>query len=136
MNVANSIAWDLACHSWDVHVPRDPQARFHPDAVALLAPHLQNVGAYLDKERGAALSAKPIVFRLSDSGIEYTLDPGAERPRLQQGGSADAPLVIEAPDEEIMRFVAGRYFVPGTQPRLKATKGTPQDLANLRRAFR
>jgi len=35
-----------------------------------------------------------------------------------------------------MRFVAGRHFVPGTQPRLKAAKGTPQDLSNLRRAFR
>lgn len=128
--------WELACHGWDVQVARNPQARFHPDAVALLAPRLQYVGAYLDKERGAALSTKPIVFKLADSGVEYTLDPSAERPRLQPGAAADAPLVIEGPDEEIMRFVAGRHFVPGTQPQLKAARGTPQDLANLRRAFR
>ncbi|HLZ28196.1 MAG TPA: maleylpyruvate isomerase family mycothiol-dependent enzyme [Chloroflexota bacterium] len=128
--------WELACHSWDVHVARNPRARFHPDAVAVLAPRLQYVGAYLDKERGAALSTRPIVFKLTDSGVEYTLDPGAERPRLQPGATADAPLVVEGPDEEIMRFIAGRSFVPGTQPKLRATRGTPQDLANLRRAFR
>jgi uncharacterized protein (TIGR03083 family) len=129
-------AWELACHSWDVQVSRDPHARFDPQAVALLAPRLQHVGAFLDKERAAALSTKPIVFRLADSGAEYTLDPGAERPRLQPGASADAPLVVEGPDEEIMRFVAGRHFVPGSRPQLKAVKGTAQDLANLRRAFR
>ena len=128
--------WELACHSWDVQVTRDPKARFHPDAVALLGPRLHLVGAYLDKDRGAALSTKPIVFKLSDSGAEYTLDPAAERPRLQPGASADAPLVVEGPDEEIMRFVGGRHFVPGTKPQLKATKGSAQDLANLRRAFR
>jgi uncharacterized protein (TIGR03083 family) len=128
--------WELACHSWDVQVARDSKARFHPEAVAVLAPRLHLVSAYLDKERGAALSTKPIVFKLTDSGAEYTLDPSAERPRLQPGASADAPLVIEGPDEEIVRFVGGRHFVPGTLPKLKAARGTPQDLANLRRAFR
>jgi uncharacterized protein (TIGR03083 family) len=128
--------WELACHSWDVYVARDPKARFHPEAVSLLAPRLQYVGAYLDKERGAALSTRPIVFKLKDSGSEYTLDPGAERPRLQHEASADAPLVVEGPDEEVIRFVGGRHFVPGTLPQLKAAKGTPQDLANLRHAFR
>jgi len=128
--------WELACHSWDVYVTRDARARFHPDAVALLAPRLHLVGAYLDKERGAALSTQPVVFKLTDSGAEYTLDPSAERPRLAQGATADAPLVVEGPDEEVMRFVGGRHFVPGTQPKLKASKGSAQDLANLRRAFR
>jgi uncharacterized protein (TIGR03083 family) len=128
--------WELACHSWDIQVTRNPQARFDPQAVALLAPRLQHVGVFLDKDRAAALSTKPIVFRLADSATAYTLDPGADRPRLQPGSIADAPLVVEGPDEEIMRFVAGRHVVPGTQPQLKAVKGTPQDLANLRRAFR
>jgi uncharacterized protein (TIGR03083 family) len=128
--------WELTCHSWDVQVARDPRARFQPEALALLAPRLHLVGAFLDRERAAALSTKPIGFRLADSGAEYTLDPSADRPRLQHGASGDAPLVIEGPDEEIVRFVAGRHFVPGTRPHLEATRGTAQDLANLRRAFR
>jgi uncharacterized protein (TIGR03083 family) len=128
--------WELACHSWDIVMVRDAHARFHPEAVALLAPRLQHVGVFIDKERAAALTTKPIVFSLADSGFDYTLDPGAERPRLQQGASSEAPRVVEGPDEEVMRFVAGRHFVPGTRPELKAIKGTTQDLANLRRAFR
>jgi uncharacterized protein (TIGR03083 family) len=129
-------AWELACHSWDVYVARDRQARFDAQAVAVLAPRLHLVGPPLDKERAQALTAKPVVFKLSDSGTAYTLDPSADRPRLQQGATADAPLVIEAPDEEIIRFVGGRHFLPGSQPRLKATQGSAQDLNNLRRAFR
>jgi hypothetical protein len=90
----------------------------------------------VDKERGAALAVKPVVFRLADSGGEYTLDPTTERPRLQRGAAAEAPLVIEGPDEEIVRFVSGRHFVPGARPTLQVTNGTVQDLASLRRAFR
>jgi hypothetical protein len=129
-------AWELACHSWDVYVARDPKATLSPEAVSLLGPRLHLVGPTLDKERGAALSTKPVVFRLTDSGSEYTLDPSAERARLQQGATSGAPLVIEGPDEEVVRFVGGRHFVPGTRPRLTAVTGTAQDLANLRRAFR
>ena len=102
----------------------------------MLGPRLHLVGPPLDKDRATALTVKPVVFKLGDSGIEYTLDPSADRPRLQQGATADAPLVIEGPDEEIIRFVGGRHFLPGSQPRLKVTQGTAQDLNNLRRAFR
>jgi hypothetical protein len=44
--------------------------------------------------------------------------------------------VVEGPDEEVVRFVSGRHFVPGSRPKLRAATGTAQDLANLRRAFR
>src|SRR5918912_597762 len=74
--------WELACHSWDVYVARDRSARLDQPAVALLAAGLQHINLPLDKERGAALSTKPAVFRLSGSGAAYTLDPAAERPRV------------------------------------------------------
>jgi uncharacterized protein (TIGR03083 family) len=129
-------AWELACHSWDVYVARDRQARFDTQAVAVLAPRLHLVGPPLDKERANALTAKPVVFKLAESGFAYTLDPSADRPRLQPGATADAPLVIEGPDEEVIRFVGGRHFLPGSQPRLQVSQGTAQDLNTLRRAFR
>ena len=84
----------------------------------------------------AAMTTRPIAFTLTDSGQSYALNPGAKRPRLHKTDTADAPLVIEGPDEEVVRFVAGRHFVPGSLPRLEIIKGTAQDLANLRRAFR
>jgi uncharacterized protein (TIGR03083 family) len=131
-----SRVWELACHSWDVYVARDRAARLDADAVSILAGRLDQMFLPLDKERGAALAVKPVVFRLADSGGEYTLDPTTERPRLQRGAAAEAPLVIEGPDEEIVRFVSGRHFVPGARPTLQVTNGTVQDLASLRRAFR
>jgi hypothetical protein len=89
------------------------------------------------KRRGAALATKPIAFQLDDSGLTYTLDPTAERPRVAQAtGAGAAPLVVTGPDEELIRLVSGRHFVPGTRPRLEVARGTPQELAALRRAFR
>jgi uncharacterized protein (TIGR03083 family) len=131
-----SRVWELACHSWDVYVSRNRAARLDPNAVAILSARLDQMFLPIDKERGAALSVKPVAFRLTDSGGEYTLDPTTERPRLQRNAAADAPLVIEGPDEEVVRFVSGRHFVPGTKPALRVTKGAAQDLASLRRAFR
>jgi uncharacterized protein (TIGR03083 family) len=128
--------WELACHTWDVYVARDRAARLDRDAVDLLVAGMQYINLPLDKERGAALVQKPVVFRLLDSGTAFTLDPAAERPRVQPGATADAPLVVEAPDEELLRFLGGRHFVPGATPELKVVTGSAQDLANLRRALR
>jgi hypothetical protein len=129
--------WELACHSWDVYVARDRSAVLDAAAVKLLGEHLHLINLPFDKERGAALATRPVAFELPDAGRTYTLDPTAERPRVAQAADAgDAPLVITGPDEEIIRFVSGRHFVPGTRPRLEVTRGTPQDLAALRRAFR
>jgi len=132
-----SRVWELACHSWDVYVSRDRNAQLDPAAVGLLASMLHFMNLPLDKERAAALATKPIAFHLTDSGQTYTLDPTAERPRLAQaGGTSDAPLAISGPAEEIIRFISGRHFVPGTQSHLEVTRGTPQELGALRRAFR
>jgi uncharacterized protein (TIGR03083 family) len=128
--------WELACHSWDVYVARDTGARLDPAAVSMLARSLDQVFVPLDKDRASALTTRPIGFKLTDSGASYTLDPTAERPRLQVGAGADAALLIEGPDEEVIRFLAGRHFLPGSTPKLKPTKGSAQDLASLRRAFR
>jgi uncharacterized protein (TIGR03083 family) len=126
-----SRTWELACHSWDVYVARDRGARLDPEAVALLAANLQYNFLPLDRERGSALQTKPIAFELTDSGARYTLDPTAERPRLT-AGAGDAPMVVSGPDEEVVRFVAGRHFLPGARSGLRST----QDLSALRRAFR
>ena len=133
-----SRTWELACHSWDIYVGRDRSAKLDPDAVGLLAAGMQLINLPLDKERGAALpaSGRPIGFRLLGSGAEYTLDPGAERPRVAAGGVAEAPLVIEGPDEEVVRFLSGRGYVPGARSELRVAQGTASDLAALRRAFR
>lgn len=129
--------WELACHSWDVYVSRDRTARLDPAAVRLLAENLQFVNVPLDRERGAALSTRSVAFQLADSGGTYVLDLAAERPRLAAAANAgDAPLVISGPDEEVVRYVSGRHFVPGARPRLEVARGTLQDLAALRRAFR
>ena len=127
--------WELGCHSWDVYVTRDRGARLDPLAVALLAPNLHYMNLPLDRERGSALKTNPVGFRLRDSANGYTLDPTAERPRLQKAG-ADAPLIISGPDEEIIRFVSGRHFLPGSRPELSVVEGSDQDLSQLRRAFR
>lgn len=129
--------WEVACHSWDIYVGRDRSARLHRQAVELLATGLEHVSLPLDRERGAALNGRPIAFRLNDSGARYLLDVTAERPRVQPVSSdADAPLVVAGPDEEVVRFLSGRHVVPGTTSDLKIAKGSPQDLAALRRAFR
>ena len=131
--------WELACHSWDIYVSRDRSARLDPSAVELLAADLQYINLPLDKDRGAALSVKPIRFELRTSNKAYTLDPAAERPRVQPASSSsdgNAPLTIEGPDEEILRFVSGRHFIPGTRQELKVARGSSQDLAAVRRAFR
>jgi uncharacterized protein (TIGR03083 family) len=129
--------WELACHSWDVYISRDSSARLDRAAVALLASGLHFINLPFDKERGAALSTQPIAFQMEDSALTYTLDPTAERPRVAQATDAGAaPLVITGPDEEIIRFVSGRHFIPGSRPRLEVARGTPQELAALRRAFR
>lgn len=131
-----SRTWELACHSWDVYVARDALVRLDPEAVALLAANLQYVSLPLDKERANALQAKPIAFELADSGATYFLDPSTERPRLSRDASAEAPLVIRGPDEEMVRLVSGRHFVPGAHTHLEVARGSAQDLASLRRAFR
>lgn len=130
--------WELALHCWDVYVTRDRAARLNADAVSLLAANLQFMNLPLDKERAAGLSAlNPVAFHLTDSGCSYTLDVTAERPRVTRAESpGEGPLVIEGPDEEVIRFVAGRHFVPGARPELRVSKGSAQDLASLRRAFR
>jgi uncharacterized protein (TIGR03083 family) len=129
--------WELACHSWDVFVARDRSARLDATAVALLAAGLDQINLPLDRERAAGLSARPIGLTLTDSGGSFTLDPTAERPRpVRSAGSIDAPLVLEAPDEELIRFVSGRHFLPGAQSHLTVTRGTAQDLAALARIFR
>jgi uncharacterized protein (TIGR03083 family) len=133
-----SRTWELACHSWDVYVARDRAARLNKEAVGVLAEGLHFINLPLDKERAAALtSLNPVIFKLKDSGRTYSLDVTAERPRVQAAdASAEAPLVIEAPDEEIIRFVSGRHFVPGADSALNASNGSAEDLARLRRAFR
>ena len=129
--------WELACHSWDVYVSRDRSARLDPAAVSLLGAWLHFINLPFDKERGAALSALTIALQLADSGRTYTLDTSAERPRVAQATDAgDVPLVIAGPDEEIVRFVSGRHYVPGARPGLEVVRGTAQELAALRRAFR
>lgn len=129
--------WELGCHSWDVYVGRDRSARLHPDAVALLGGAFDQINLPLDRDRAAALQAKPIVFRLNDSAGRYSLDPTVERPRVQAvSGDGDAPLVIAGPDEAIVRFLSGRHFLPGTPSDLRVIKGSAQDVAALRRAFR
>ena len=129
--------WELSCHSWDVYVARDRSARLAAAAVALLAPSLDQINLPLDRDRGSTLHAKPIVFRLNESGARYALDPTAERPRVQPVSSdGDAPLVVTGADEGIVRFLSGRHFVPGTRSGLRVAKGSAQDLAAVRRAFR
>jgi uncharacterized protein (TIGR03083 family) len=130
-----SRTWELGCHTWDIYVARNWNARLDADAAALLAENLQFVNLPMDKERSVGLTG-PIAFQLSDSGRTYVLDPTAERPRLAVSQGEDAQLVIAGPDEEVVRFVSGRHFVPGTVSRLQVTKGGAEDLAKLRRAFR
>jgi uncharacterized protein (TIGR03083 family) len=132
-----SRTWELACHSWDVYVARTRSAVLDPAAVDLLGAHLHFMNVPFDKERGAALATRPIAFQLADSGRAYTLDPIAERPRVAQASDVgEVPLVIKGPDEEVIRLLAGRHFVPGGRPRLEVARGTAQELAALRRAFR
>lgn len=128
--------WELGCHAWDVYVARDRTARIDSEGVSLLAANLHQMFLPLDKQRAAQLATRPIGFELADSGARYVLDPTAERPRLAQDAQLDAPLVVRGPDEEIVRFVSGRGFLPGAPMRLEVKRGSAQDLANLRRAFR
>jgi hypothetical protein len=121
-----------------VYIGRDRTARLDADAVSLLAEGLHFINLPLDRARAASLSGlSPVELRLRDSGRTYVLDPGAERPRLQPAQPGmDGPLVIEGPDEEIIRFISGRHFVPGARSELQVSKGSAQDLGSLRRAFR
>jgi len=128
--------WELGCHAWDVYVARDRTARIDSEAVSLLAANMHQMFLPLDKQRAAQLETKPIAFELNDSGKRYLLDPTAERPRARADATSEAALVVSGPDEEIVRFVSGRGFLPGAPMRLEVKRGSAQDLANLRRAFR
>ncbi len=125
--------WELALHAWDVYVARDRNARVGEASVALLSANLQNMGATIDPARAAGLAAQIDVAGASHS---YTLDLTGERPRLAAGKSAEATVVAEGPAEEIVRLVSGRQWVPGSRPQLRASKGSAEDLAKLKRAFR
>lgn len=127
--------WELTSHSWDVYVARDRHARFAPESVALLAPRLHMLNLPIDKQRAQELGDSGVQFKLSTGGHTYTLDLSGERPRLQERGDG-AGLVVEGPDEEMCRFLSGRHFVPGSTIELRAAKGSNEDLAKLRRAFR
>jgi uncharacterized protein (TIGR03083 family) len=128
--------WELALHAWDVYVARKRDARLDAATVAVLAGLLQYMSLPIDAQRARGLEGLRVQFDLTDTGGTYWLDTSLERPRLAQGAGADAALAIEGPAEEVIRFVAGRQVVPGAEPTLRATRGTPQDLANLRRALR
>ena len=127
--------WELTSHSWDVYVARDRHATFAAEAVRVLAPMLHTLFTPLDRERAAEFADKPVVFKMTDTGDSYSLDL-TDRPRLKQGSAENVALVVEAPAEEICRFVSGRHFVPGSKPTLRAASGSAEDLAKLRRAFR
>jgi uncharacterized protein (TIGR03083 family) len=124
--------WELTCHAWDVYVARERNARLVPEAVSLLASNAQYVGVIMDVQRAPRFR---VGFRMTDAPDTYMLDPGAERPRLQRGLD-ECQLVIEGPAEEMLRLVAGRHFVPGSRPTLRAASGSVEDLTAVRRAFR
>jgi hypothetical protein len=124
--------WELTCHAWDVYVARDRQARLAPEAVNLLASNAQYIGVIMDVQRAPRFR---VGLEMTGTPETYFLDPGAERPRLQPG-LGDCQLIIQAPAEEALRLIAGRHFVPGTRPVLRAASGSAQDLAAVRRAFR
>lgn len=128
--------WEMTCHSWDVLVARDRTARFNAKAVELLADKLDAVGPTIDRDRAATLAEAGVQLNLAGTAISYVLDLSGERPRLQKGPHKDPALVVEAPAEEICRLISGRHFVPGSRPELKALKGSSEDLAKLKRAFR
>jgi uncharacterized protein (TIGR03083 family) len=128
--------WELALHAWDVYVARDHDAKLGPAAVELLSANLQNMGATVDAGRAAEFKDKPAQIDVAGTSYSYTLDLSGERPRLQAGKAGGAAIVVEAPAEEIVRFVSGRQWVPGGKPQLKATKGSTDDLSKLKRAFR
>jgi hypothetical protein len=128
--------WELTCHSWDMYIARDPQARLAPEAVAVLSGHLQYLNLPLDAQRASALETKSVQLNLLETSFSYTLDLTAERPRLQHATTASAPLVIEGPAEEVVRLVSGRAFIPGAAPKLRVADGQAQALAAFKRAFR
>jgi uncharacterized protein (TIGR03083 family) len=128
--------WELTCHSWDVYVARDRTAVFAPEAVALLAAHLDKIGPPMDPARAAEFKDKPVQFNLGGTSLSFTLDLSGERPSLKPGKADGPALVVEAPAEEIVRLVSGRHFVPGGSPQLKAASGSADDLVKLKRAFR
>jgi len=128
--------WEMTSHSWDVYVARDRQACFCPEAVSLLSGYLQTLNLPIDKGRAADFAEKRVQLNLGGTSHSYLLDLAGERPRLQPGQDASAGLVVEGPAEEILRLVSGRHFVPGSCPQLKAVKGSGDDLAKLKRAFR
>jgi len=125
--------WELAHHTWDVYVARDRQARLPADAVAILATLLQYASLPIDQQRAAVLAEERVELRVIDSRLVYALDLSGQRPRLVPGPAQSPTVSIEGPAEELVRFVAGRHYVPGNMPLLRAVTG---DLTNVRRALR
>ena len=111
-------------------------AQFCPEAVDILAAQLHTLTLPIDPQRAADFRESKVQFNLDGTAYNYVLDLSGDRPRLQAGTDAGAALVIEGPAEEVIRLISGRHFVPGSSPRLKAAKGSKDDLAKLKRAFR
>ena len=126
--------WELALHSWDVMVTRDKNAKIAQGAVDLIAPRMNYMGATMDRAR---ISETPHVqFNMQGPNATCHVDASGERPRLAPGEDAEATVVIEGPAEEVVRFLAGRHAVVGAKPTLRAAKGSRDDVAKVRRAFR
>jgi uncharacterized protein (TIGR03083 family) len=128
--------WELTSHSWDIYIARDRSARFCPEAVAVLAGYLDVLNFPIDRQRAADFVERPVEFKLGGTSYSYVLDLSGDRPGLKSGSDANAALVVEAPAEEILRLISGRHFVPGSRPEIQAARGTADDLAKLKRAFR
>jgi len=127
--------WELTAHAWDVYVARDCHAQLPANAVELLAARLDSQNLPVDKARADALGFG-VQFDLKAPNHSYTLDLSGQRPRLKAGSDSNAALLLEAPAEEMVRFVQGRHFVPGSKPKLAVRKGSKDELAKVRAIFR
>jgi uncharacterized protein (TIGR03083 family) len=128
--------WEMTCHTWDIYVARDHTTQLCPGAVDILAPRLHTLNLPIDAQRAAPFGEERVQLNLSGAPHSYLLDLSGDRPRLAAGQDAGAALVVEGPAEEIIRLISGRHLVPGSTPQMRATTGSGEMLAKLKRAFR
>jgi uncharacterized protein (TIGR03083 family) len=118
-----------ALHSWDVVVALDPEATLHPEAVALLVDHLDQLVARAGKAPAqpidvtitTAAPARTMRLQATDEGVALT-SPEADDP---VGAS------LELPAEALIRLVYGRLDAD----HLPAVSTDGIDLDTLRQMF-
>ncbi len=119
---------EVALHTWDVLVARDRAARIPEDVAELIVPAQMRIRGL---RPSTALQGKRVRLETPDGIWRQLIDFRGERPVIEESGSGDSDIQVEAPLEEMCRLLGGRHFLPGSLPQLTWGGGSYAEVTAL-----